>query len=76
MQKIARNLNILNEKALVLFVLIMTAAPAQAAARFLPGETPDGPLFPRLLGRVLHFVGGLFGQIAASGVMDIPPGFK
>ena len=51
-------------------------APAQAAVRFLPGETPDGPLFPRLMGRVLHFVGGLLGQIAASGVMDIPPGVK
>jgi hypothetical protein len=76
MQKIARNINILNEKALFLFIVLMTAAPAHAAVRFLPGELPEGSWLPRLMGRMFDFLAGLAGQIAASGVMDMPPGVK
>lgn len=75
MQKIARKFNILNEKALFLFVVMMTATHADAAVRFLPGEPPAGML-PRLFSRMMGFVSGFVGQIAASGVIDVPGGFK
>jgi hypothetical protein len=76
MQKIARKFNILNEKALFLFVVIMTATNADAAVRSLPGEFPMDGFLPRLFSRMMGFFSGVVGQIAGSGVIDIPPGLR